>query len=256
MNCKTVNSPCAANKALANWPPVTPFPSASHMRSLHFEAFTHDRFGPFVSAPCLSPTGTDGALPCSRRGAHASTFLSPFPQSGFASRSFSELPRNGTMKTLTPTPLTCGAGLPAYLTTPSCRSVSNHVALPGHRYRHASVTREFRTSPRMSRLVAAPRRIEFVLLRTDNSPPVALHPASRRRSYLRLRSLWLPPTRTSTVLMWRLHGRTHSRARGNPGFSFPFHKTRARRCFCRLSSVLEVYSKSSTQSLFAVQLFR
>jgi hypothetical protein len=205
------------DEGLSYWPPVTPLPSASHMRSLHFEASTHDRFGPFASAPCLTPTGTDGALPCSRRGAHTSTFLSPFPQNGFASRSFSELARNGTMKTLTPTPLTCGAGLPAYLATPAGRSVSNHVELPGHRYRHASVPSEFRTSPRMSRLVAAPRRIEFVLLRTDLSPPVALHPASRRRSYLRLRSLWLSPTRTFTVLMWRPHGRTHSRENGNPG---------------------------------------
>src|SRR5678815_3305301 len=42
----------------------------------------------------------------------------------------------------------------------------------------------------MSRLVTAPRRIEFVILRTDSSPRVAPHPASRRRSYLRLRSLF------------------------------------------------------------------
>ena len=37
------------------------------------------------------------------------------------------------METLTPAPLTYNAGLPAYLTTPSCRSVSNHVGLPDHR---------------------------------------------------------------------------------------------------------------------------
>jgi len=28
--------------------------------------------------------------------------------------------------------------------------------------------------------------------------------------------LWHTPTWTFTMLMWRLHGRTHSRARGNP----------------------------------------
>ena len=39
------------------------------------------------------------------------------------------------------------------------------------------------------------------------SPP---HPASRRRSYLRLRGLWLPPARTSTALTVRPHGRTDS----------------------------------------------
>ncbi len=159
-------------------------------------------------------------------GIHLSTFLPPVPRRRFASSasrgsfffsSSSSFPRCGTMKALTPTPLTYGAGLPAYLATPSCRSVSNHVDCRVIAYHHASVTRGFRTSPCMSRLVAVPRRIEFVILRTDSSPPVALHLASRRRSYLRLRSLWLPPTRTFTVLMRRPHGRTHSRARGNPG---------------------------------------
>src|SRR3970282_795392 len=67
----------------------------------------------------------------------------------------------------------------------------------------------------MSRLVAPPRRIEFVILRTNTSPRVALHLASQRRSYLRLRSLWLTPTRTFTVLLWRFHGRTHSRQAGD-----------------------------------------
>ena len=91
MSCINGEQPLCREEGLNYWPPVTPFPSASHMRSLHFEAFTHDRFGPFASAPCLTLTGTDGATPCSRHGAHVSTFLPPFPQSGFASRSFSEL---------------------------------------------------------------------------------------------------------------------------------------------------------------------
>ncbi len=38
-------------------------------------------------------------------------------------------------------------------------------------------------SPFASRLTATPGRIEFVILRTGRSPSVALHPASRRRSY-------------------------------------------------------------------------
>jgi len=92
------------------------------------------------------------------------------------------------MKALTPTPLTYGAGLPVYFATPSCRSISNHVNCLVIAFHHASVTSEFRTSPWYRRLVAALRRIEFVILRTDTSPPVAPHPASRRRSYLRLRS--------------------------------------------------------------------
>ena len=102
MNCDDGEQPFC-QKDISYLSPVTPFPSASHMRSLHFEAFTHDRFGPFASAPCLTLTGTDGATPCSRHGAHVSTFLPPFPQSGFASRSFSELPRIGTMKVSCPT---------------------------------------------------------------------------------------------------------------------------------------------------------
>src|SRR5262244_2399361 len=59
---------------------------------------------------------------------HTSTFLSPFPRRGFAFRTSRDFRRFGTMETLTPAPLTTpSAGLPAYLTTPSCRSISNHV---------------------------------------------------------------------------------------------------------------------------------
>ena len=121
-----VNNPCAAKKALAIglFDAVS---SAANMRSFHTEASTHDRLRPLVSAPCLTLTGTAGATLCSRRGSHASTFLPPFPQRDFAFRAFSGSPRNGTMETLTPAQLTHRAGLPAYLTTPPCRSVSNHV---------------------------------------------------------------------------------------------------------------------------------
>ena len=41
-------------------------------------------------------------------------------------------------------------------------------------------------SPCMRRLAAPQGRIVFVILRTACSPPVAPHPASQRRSYLRL----------------------------------------------------------------------
>ena len=51
-----------------------------------------------------------------------------------------------------------------------------------------SVHGEFQASPPPSGLATTPRRNGFVILQTDSSPPVALHPASRRRSYLRLRS--------------------------------------------------------------------
>jgi len=81
------------------------------------------------------------------------------------------------MKALTPAPLTYGAGLPVYLATSSRRSVSNHVGCLAIASHHASVTSGFRASPWNRRLAAATRRIEFVCLRTDTSPPVALHAA-------------------------------------------------------------------------------
>jgi hypothetical protein len=43
-------------------------------------------------------------------------------------------------------------------------------------------------SPFARRLAEASSRIEFVILRTGRSPPVAPHPASRRRSYFRLQA--------------------------------------------------------------------
>jgi hypothetical protein len=108
--------------------------SAANMRWFHTEASTRDQYRPWVPAPCLTLTGTDGATICSRCGPHASTFLPPFPRCGFASRTSRRLPRFGTMETLTPAQLTHRAGLPAYFATPSCRSVSNHVGLPDHRF--------------------------------------------------------------------------------------------------------------------------
>jgi len=162
--------PLCREKTLAICLLMTPLSSAANMRSLHSEASTHNRYRSFVSAPCLTLTGTTGATLCSRRGSHASTFLSPFPRHDFAFRAFRGSTRNGTMETLTPAALTYDAGLPTYLATSSCRSDSNHVGCLVTAYHHASVTSDFRTSPCMSRLVAAPRRIEFVILRTDNSP--------------------------------------------------------------------------------------
>jgi hypothetical protein len=82
------------------------------------------------------------------------------------------------MKALTPAPLTYGAGLPVYLATLSCRSISNHVGCLIIAYHHASVTSVFfGLRPWGRRLAAAPRRIEFVRLQTDSSPPVAPHAA-------------------------------------------------------------------------------
>jgi len=60
---------------------------------------------------------------------------------------------------------------------------------PTRRFRsHLSACGMFQASPQMSRLAATCRRIGFVILRAAFSPPVAPHPASQRRSYLRLHS--------------------------------------------------------------------
>jgi hypothetical protein len=60
---------------------------------------------------------------------------------------------------------------------------------PTRRFRsHLSACGMFQASPRMSRLAATCRRIGFVILRAAFSPPIAPHPASQRRSYLRLHS--------------------------------------------------------------------
>jgi hypothetical protein len=56
----------------------------------------------------------------------------------------------------------------------------------------------------------APGRIGFVILRTSRSPPVAPHPASRRRSYIRLRARDAGPKGTCTPLIVCAHGRTWS----------------------------------------------
>ena len=112
--------------------------SAANMRSSHTEASTHDLIQAASLCALRSPFGhcrrlAFALLHCET---HASTFLSPFPRRGFASRTSRGSRRFGTMETLTPAPLTTpNAGLPAYCTTPSCRSVSNHavrsdIALP------------------------------------------------------------------------------------------------------------------------------
>ena len=63
-------------------------------------------------------------------------------------------------------------------------------------------------SPLGSRLATTTGRIEFVILRTGRSPPVALHLLSRERSYHRLQNPNLTLTRTFTSRIQRAHRRT------------------------------------------------
>ena len=88
---------------------------------------------------------------------------------------------------------------------------------PDGRFEYQSPQRHqlFQASPLMSRLATRSRRNRFVILRTAGSPPVALHPASRRRSYLQFLGLRPSQARTSTVQTKRPHG-THSPPR-KPG---------------------------------------
>ena len=85
-------------------------------------------------------------------------------------------------------------GLSASCVWPSNHSVPNHLARPRGRFDtqplSATSSRMLRakTSPLTSRLVVRPGRNGFVNLRTSRSPPVALHLASRRRSYFQLQA--------------------------------------------------------------------
>ncbi len=65
-------------------------------------------------------------------------------------------------------------------------------------------------SPLSSRLATTTGRNRFALLRTGRSPPVAPHPASWRRSYLRLRSSDRASAGTSTLRIHHDHRRTRS----------------------------------------------
>jgi hypothetical protein len=72
------------------------------------------------------------------------------------------------------------------------------------------------TSPLMRRLVATYGRNVFALLRTASSPPVAPHPASRRRSYLQLSGVGISRERTCTSQIAPAPRRTHSGGNRNP----------------------------------------
>jgi hypothetical protein len=152
---------------------------------------------------------TDAYVPCLSR---SSTFLRPFARRA--------LPRFiARMDALTPerrffVPTLTGnerrpvrPGLLASWIKPSDHSVSNHPS-PSHGTEFDFVPRAYRrvsalasrthlsrvphgviwASPFPSRLTTTTGRNEFVILRTSRSPPVSLHPASQRRSYVRLQS--------------------------------------------------------------------
>ena len=155
------------------------------------------------------------ALPVT--GFHTSTFLPPFPRRGFALHAFRGDCRYSTMKALTSDRVTSRTGLPVYRTMPSDHSISNHLTYPCRSFNTLPLSSAgslskgtgFALLPASSPV--SPGRIEFVILRTGRSPPVAPHPASRRRSYLWLQARRaIDLKRTFTSLTSCAHGRTGS----------------------------------------------
>ena len=130
---------------------------------------------------------------------HVSTFLHPFAPPALPGF-------DATMGALTPARRLFGslsgamnsawarAGLSASCVGPSDRSVSNHPAGPVIALTHYPSASRASGSPRSGlrlTLAGSPRgkaESSSLALRTGRSPPVAPHPASRRRSYHRLQA--------------------------------------------------------------------
>ena len=90
-------------------------------------------------------------------------------------------------------------------------------------------------SPLPRRLTTTTGRNEFVILRTSRSPPVALHPLSRGRSYFRLQSSDPTLTGTCTLLIQHHHKRTRPGNRTpapTPNRTCKFPSIRLSRWFC------------------------
>jgi hypothetical protein len=138
--------------------------------------------------PLLSRIDTAGVLLLliSHR---SSSFLPPFPRSGLCCPPLSTA-RNGRgiTKALTPDALTQTARF-LRLPRPAVPTFRPQPRDPPHDRFECSPRqshRLFQASPSMSKLAAKSRRSRFVIQRTAGSPPVALHPALRQRSYLGL----------------------------------------------------------------------
>jgi hypothetical protein len=160
----------------------------------------------FVIAPAraegvtgwASPMGTRPGL-VRRSGRYDSTSLHPFAPPalpGFAATMGALTPGRSALRSLVGREhrLWGRPGLSVSRARSSEPPVSNHltapiVALtPNPSARWAPRSSRVRVSSSPSRLTGQPGRIEFVNLRATRSPPVALHPASRRRSDDRLQA--------------------------------------------------------------------
>lgn len=120
------------------------------------------------------------------------------------------IPSPTTLRTLSPL-LCCPPSVTSFRNLVSDRLLPCRVGVLQTSGRPRAFARApVRASPLMSRLAASPGRIVFALLRTAISPPVALHPASRRRSYLRLSREGISRERTSTSQIAPAPRRTHT----------------------------------------------
>ena len=104
------------------------------------------------------------------------------------------------------------SGLPALRDRPSEHSIPNHLTAPAVAFTHNPSARQaFWASPCSGRLAERTGRIEFVILRTALSSPVALHLLSRERSYCRLQAGVCMPEEDS-----HLPDQTRSQAHPSP----------------------------------------
>jgi len=154
-----------------------------------------------------------------RLGHVASTFLEPFAPPVLPGL-------DATMAPLTPARRPGGrlvrAGLSASWVWPSTHSASNHPADPAiafTRYPSASRTSGSPRSGFRHGYAGSPYDVaesSSLALRTGRSPPVAPHPASRRRSYLQLQAGERVPEE-DFHLSDQTHSQTHVAQRFNAG---------------------------------------
>jgi hypothetical protein len=188
---------------------MTPLSSAANMHSLHPEAFYSRPLRAVRFCALANPYGYYRRLFCSRCGAHTSTFLPPVPRRSFAfCASYGLWPlryHEGSDS--------CTAHLP-------CRSprLPRHTflsfrlqprGLPDHRLpprqRDQRVS-DFAMSEQARRSFP-PNRVRSP---TDRQFASGCSPPRFAATQLpSATELWLSPAWTSTMLMWRPHGRTH-----------------------------------------------
>ena len=156
------------------------------MRSVQTLGSTQDQ-RPWTSPACLAFAGTAARSSSSGLAVNASTFLVPF-----APRPLRRFP--ATMEPLTPRQVSRSTEVsPLHVTRPFVTIPPPNTPAPPSPLSHATpqldgFPSQVQASPLASRLAGVVRPNRVRLLRTGASPPVALHPASRRRSYLRLQA--------------------------------------------------------------------